>query len=195
VFAGTTIIFPNAVAVGRARGFDLRLEMPRRGAWSGYLNAALGRVRQRGPITGGLFLEDEIAELGSGEEFIPDHDQRLVAGGGATWAPVRSRFVVSAAVRYESGTPIEREEDEEDELLEQPGAKMVDFDRGRVAPRTVASLLAEVRLWTQGRRFASMRGSVMNLFDDDYAYNFGNPFSGTHFGAPLTASLALRVRF
>ena len=30
VFAGTTIIFPNAVATGRARGIDVRLEMPRR---------------------------------------------------------------------------------------------------------------------------------------------------------------------
>ena len=195
VFAGTTIIFPNAVALGRARGFDVRLEMPRRGAWSGYLNASLGRVRQRGPITGGLFLEDEIAELGSGAEFIPDHDQRLVAGGGVSWTPGRAGVVVSATIRHETGTPIERNEDEEDELDDRPGAEMADFDRGRVKPRTVAALLAEVPFWTRGRKAASIRASVLNLFDDNYAYNFGNPFSGTHFGAPRTASLALRVRF
>ena len=35
----------------------------------------------------------------------------------------------------------------------------------------------------------SLRGAVLNLFDARYAYNFGNPFSGTHFGAP-----AFRVR-
>jgi len=35
----------------------------------------------------------------------------------------------------------------------------------------------------------------MNLFDRGYAYNFGNPFSGTHFGAPRTASLSLRLAF
>ena len=195
VFAGTTIIFPNAVAEGRARGFDVRLEIPRHGAWSGYLNASLGRVRQRGPITGGLFLEGEIAELGSGDEFIPDHDQRLVAGGGVTWTPERSGVVVSATVRYETGTPIERDEDDEDELQERPGAEMVDFDRGRVTPRTVASVQAEVPFWKHDRRVASIRASVLNLFDDDYAYNFGNPFSGTHFGTPRTASFAVRVRF
>ncbi len=195
VFTGTTIIFPNAVAVGRARGFDLRLEVTRRRSWSGYLNASVGRVRQRGPITGGLFLEDEIGELGSGDEFIPDHDQRLVAGAGANWTPMRSRIVVSATVRYESGTPIERDEDEADELQDRPGADMVDFDRGRVAPRTVASLQADVPIWKHGRRSASIRASILNVFDDRYAYNFGNPFSGTHFGAPRTASLAVRVRF
>jgi hypothetical protein len=189
------MIFPNAVAVGRARGFDVRLEMTRRGSWSGYLNASIGRVRQRGPITGGLFLEDEIGDLGSGEEFIPDHDQLCVAGGGVTWMPGRSGVVVSATVRYESGTPIERDEDEEEELLERPGAELVDFDRGRVAPRTVASLQADLPVWTRGRISASVRASVLNLFNHRHAYNFGNPFSGTHFGAPRTASLALRIRF
>ena len=168
--------------------------MPRRGAWSGYLNASLGRVRQRGPITGGLFLEDEIADLGSGEEFTPDHDQRLVVGSGVTWAPDRAGVVVSATVRHETGTPIEREE-EEDALQDRPGADMADFDRGRVKPRTVASIQAQVPIWKRGRTVASIRASVLNLFNDDYAYNFGNPFSGTHFGAPRTASFAVRVRF
>ena len=78
VFAGTTIIFPNAVARGRAAGIDLRVELPRRSSWSGYLNFSVGRVRQNGPITGGLFLEDDIADIASGEEFIPDHDQLVV---------------------------------------------------------------------------------------------------------------------
>ena len=73
------------MATGRARGVDVRLEMPRRRGWSGYVNAAVGRVIQTGPITGGLFLEDEIGELGAGVEFVPDHDQRLVLGGGVNW--------------------------------------------------------------------------------------------------------------
>jgi outer membrane receptor protein involved in Fe transport len=195
VFAGTTIIFPNAVALGRARGIDVRLEMARRRSWSGYLNASLGRVRQRGPITGGLFLEDEIAELGSGEEFIPDHDQRLVAGGGVTWTPERPGVVIAATVRYETGTPIARDDDDEEALQDRPGADMVDFASGRVAPRTVASLQAEIPVWTHGSKVISIRGSVLNLFNDEYAYNFGNPFSGTHFGAPLTFALAVRARF
>ena len=38
-----------------------------------------------------------------------------------------------------------------------------------------------------------LRAAVLNLFDAAYAYNFGNPFSGTHFGAPRTASVGLRI--
>ena len=193
VFAGTTIIFPNAVATGRARGIDVRLEMPRRGGWAGYLNAAAGRVIQAGPITGGLFLEDEIGDLGDGEDFVPDHDQRLVLGGGVTWAHDRSGLAIALTGRHESGTPIQR--DDEDELRRQPGAGLVDFDRGRVAPRTVLSLLGEIPLWRSGTRSVHARAAVLNLTDASYAYNFGNPFSGTHFGAPRTVSLALRARF
>ena len=55
---------------------------------------------QTGPITGGLFLEDEIAFIGPGVEFLPDHDQRAVLAGGATWMHARSGFTASAAARY-----------------------------------------------------------------------------------------------
>ena len=98
-------------------------------------------------------------------------------------------------MRYESGTPIGRDDEDEDELHDRPGAEMVDFDRGRVAPRTIVSLQADVPIWKRGRASVRVRASVLNLFDQRYAYNFGNPFSGTHFGAPRTASLAVRVGF
>jgi hypothetical protein len=39
----------------------------------------------------------------------------------------------------------------------------------------------------------SLRGALLNVFDARYAYNFGNPFSGTHFGAPRSASATVRV--
>ena len=85
VFFGTTIIFPNAVDKGRAQGFDVRLEVPRWRGWSGYASGSVGKVIQTAPITGGLFLEDEIADIEPGEEFLPDHDQRVALAGGATW--------------------------------------------------------------------------------------------------------------
>jgi len=195
VFAGTTIIFPNAVAKGRAMGVDVRAELPRHSSWSGHVNLSVGRVRQNGPMTGGLFLEDEVADIASGEEFAPDHDQRMAAGGAVTWMHPTSRATVSASVRYESGTPIQRDEEEQDALLERPGAELVDFEHGRVKGRTIASLVADVQVWKRGRRSAGIRASAINLFDAEYAYNFGNPFSGTHFGAPRTVSAALQLEF
>lgn len=193
VFAGTTIIFPNAVATGRAYGADLRVEVQRQRAWSGYANLTLGRVRQRGPITGGLFLEDEIEDIADGEEFIPDHDQAMVASAGLAWTHPSSRASVSFVLRHETGTPLET--DEEDELRERPGAELVDFENERVRPRTVASVQTQVPIVTRGRFSMALRLTVQNMFGDRYAYNFGNPFSGTHFGAPRTASLGVRVAF
>jgi hypothetical protein len=194
VFFGTTVIFPNAVAKGRAQGFDVRLEVPRRRGWSGYASSSVSKVIQTAPITGGLFLEDEIADIEPGEEFLPDHDQRVTMAGGVTWEHDASGLTVSGAARYESGTPLQRDDDD-DELEERPGAELVDFDRGRVKPRFLFSLIAALPVVDRDRMEVLLRGSVLNLFDRAFAYNFGNPFSGTHFGAPRTAELTVQVRF
>jgi outer membrane receptor for ferrienterochelin and colicin len=192
VFFGTTIIFPNAVAEGRARGLDARLEFAPDGAWSGYANLGLGRTIQTGPITGGLFIEDDVGDIGPGVEFVPDHDQRVVAGGGITWLGRRG-LTLTATARYESGTPIELDEDEADELAGRPGAEMVDFEAGRVKPRFLMSLAGHLPVWRGQRAVVQLRAAVLNLFDERFAYNFGNPFSGTHFGAPRTFTVGVRV--
>jgi hypothetical protein len=35
--------------------------------------------------------------------------------------------------------------------------------------------------------------SIVNLLNSAYALNIGNPFSGTHFGAPRTLRLDVRI--
>jgi outer membrane receptor protein involved in Fe transport len=192
VFFGTTVIFPNSVAKGRAQGFDVRLEVPRWRGWSGYASSAVMKVIQTGPVTGGLFLEDEIADIGPGVEFLPDHDQRVAMAGGVTWEHARSGLTLSASARYETGTPLQRDDDD-DEFEERPGAETVDFESGRVKPRVLFSLVGAIPLADTDRVRVLLRGSLLKLFDDAYAYNFGNPFSGTHFGAPRTAAVSLQV--
>lgn len=193
VFAATTIIFPNAVARGRARGLEMRLEVPRDRGWSGYASWSTARVRQTGPITGGLFLEDDVEAIGPGVEFVPDHDQRFAASGGLTWEHAASGAAVSLTLRHESGTPVPQGDEDLDDLMEQPGAERVDFADGRVKPRTVVSVLASIPLIKTGRLTARGELRVLNLFDAAYAYNFGNPFSGTHFGAPRTLAVGIRI--
>ena len=196
VFFGTTIIFPNSVAGGLARGLDLRLEIPRYRGWSMYANYTLSEVEQVGPINGGLFLEDDVIEIGPGTRFTPDHDQRHVGGAGATYHNVRRGLSFSLAARHESGTPLEVDEDEIDELLERPGSELVDFEEMRVEPRTVFDVMVAQRIRRGTRTELAARVSVLNLTGRAYAFNFGNPFSGTHFGAGrgLRVELTVGVR-
>jgi len=194
VFFGTTVVFPNSVARGRADGVDVRLEIPRYRGWSGYVSYTNSRVVQFGPINGGLFLEHDTLEIGPGTAFVPDHDQRHVAAGGVSYDHGEWGLSASVLGRYASGTPVEIEEDDDGPALAQrPGAELVDFDRGRVRPRMVfdASVAQSLRRLT--RADLSMRLVLLNLFDREYAFNFGNPFSGTHFGVPRAVRLEVRL--
>lgn len=80
-----------------------------------------------GPISGGLFLEEAVVEVGPGTPFTPDHDQQ----------------------------------------------------RQRRGPRVDLHL-----------RFV-----LLNMTGERWACNFGNPFSGTHFGAGQTVHTGLRAAF
>ena len=197
VFFGTTIVFPNSVAKGTARGLDVRLQMPSVRGVTATAAYTLSKVEQEGPINGGLFLEDDIDEIGPGVDFTPDHDQRHTASATVTWVQPVGRWAATAQARYASGTPVELgdlDDDELEELAERPGAELVDFDRGRVKPRLVVDLSASLRVRRTSWGEIGLAASVLNTFNRAYAFNFGNPFSGTHFGAPRQIRADLRVR-
>ena len=102
---------------------------------------------------------------------------------------------MSVAGQYGSGTPLESEEDAADDLASRPGAALVDFERGRVKPRSVFDILIGRRLYRGPRLELNARMSVLNVTNQAYAYNFGNPFSGTHFGAPRAVAFSVRAAF
>ncbi len=195
VFFGTTMIFPNTTDAGRASGVDVRLEAPRRAGWSGYVSYTNSHVVWFGPINGGLFLEQDVIEIGPGTAFTPDHDQRHVGSFGVSYDDERRGIWASLTGQYASGTPLELEEDDLDEVSERPGAELVDFERGRVRPRTAFDVLVGKRLYRGACLDLSARVSVLNIADRAYAFNFGNPFSGTHFGAGRTVGVSVRAAF
>ena len=83
--------------------------------------------------------------------------------------------------------------DDLDKLQTRPGADRVDFAKGRVKPRTVFDLAAGTRLLRVGSMALEAGAEVLNLTDEAYAYNFGNRFSGTHFGPPRTFIFKVRL--
>jgi hypothetical protein len=193
VFFNTTIIFPNSVASGFARGVDLRLDVAERKGWSGFASYGNARILQTGPINGGLFLTDEFIEIGPGTRFIPDHDVRNSASFGLTYQARRQGFWVSLLGRHESGVPLEVEDDELEDLRARTGADLVNFERGRVKPWTIVDLGGGFEMFRERRVAVQTQIAVENVTGKRFVYNFGNPFSGTHFGHPRM--LNARIKF
>ena len=195
LFFGTTIIFPNSVAEGTASGVNVRVDFPFQKGFSGFVSYGNALVYQVGPINGGLFLEEEVIEIGPGTRFTPDHDQRNVGAFGVTFQHAPSGLWAAFYGRHESGTPLEIDNDDLEEAMERRGAALVDFDRGRVKARTLFDVSFGVELF-EGRRVAvDLQLDVRNLTDRAFAYNFSNPFSGTHFGHPRLVSARVRFSF
>jgi hypothetical protein len=82
-----------------------------------------------------------------------------------------------------------------DELEDRPGAELVDFERGRVKPRRSLDLTFSQRVRRTAGAELSFRLSLLKVINTRWAYNFGNPFSGTHFGPGRTVQVGLRAGF
>lgn len=195
VFFNTTIIFPNSVAKGFSQGIDVRLDVPERRGLSAWLSYTNMRLLQTGPINGGLFLTNEFLEIGPGTEFIPDQDQRNTGAAGISYQHHPSGLLLSLTGRHESGVPLEVEEDRFAELQAAPGADLVNFVRGRVKPRTLFNFSAGVNLFKKEGILCAAQFDILNLADKFFAYNFGNPFEGTHFGYGRRFSGGLKIEF
>jgi outer membrane receptor protein involved in Fe transport len=148
---------------------------------------------QTGPINGGLFLTNEFIKTGPGVRFIPDHDQRNVAAFGVIYE--YRRGWASFTSRHESGTPLEVDESDWGELMGTRGSDLVDFERLRVKPYTVFNCAAGVEMLKTDWLSMGLQMDVQNIFDKRFAYNFGNPFSGTHFGNPRLIGGGLKFTF
>ena len=182
VFFNTTIVFPNSVAAGAARGIDLRLTLRERRGVSGFANYTYSHVENEGPITGGLFLTDEFLEIGPGTVFHPDHDQPHIAAAGVRWQPGKAPWWLALDVRHGGGGPLEIEDNDLDDVLSGPGGDLIDADAGRMKPWTVVDIAASADVWRGRRGQLTLRADVQNLLGTRFAYTVGNPFEGTRFG-------------
>ena len=135
-----------------------------------------------------------MIEIGPGTQFTPDHDQRHVGSVGLIYAHTRTGFTASLATHYESGPPLEVDFEEIDRLLTRTGIERVDLDRGRIRPRMLFDVVIAKPAWNLKHVKTSARFSILNLTNVSYALNFGNPFSGTHFGAPRTIMIELNMQ-
>jgi hypothetical protein len=195
-FFNTTIIFPNSVASADARGIDVRLDVLPIHGWSGFVNYTNSRITGVGPINGGLFLTTDFTDIGPGTRYTPDHDQRNVGSSGISYERAKARDLrFSFMTRYQSGTPLNADPEDLTRLQALPGAYLVDFGRQRLKPWIVSDATASFELIERTSMNARLRADVENIFNRAYAFDFGDPFEGTHFGTPRVWKVGVELRF
>jgi outer membrane receptor protein involved in Fe transport len=200
-FIETGVIFPIAIASGRVTGEEIRLESTDLKGFHGSVSYSNSHAYGVTPIVGGLFLGEDPQELQShGAKFSADHDQRNSAQFQLSYNHKRSGLYTTLSGRYDSGVPTDVE----------PGTTLadfvaagfdprlygeIDFQRGRVRPRTVFDFSVGADLFQKERVSMNLQFDVQNLTNELFLYNFQSVFSGTHVGYPRLFSGRLALRF
>ena len=168
------------------------------GPFSGYVSYSNMLGIGQFPITGGLFLEDNAAELvQSHERYAVTQDQRNTVRGMVRWQ-VLPRLWTSWGMAYNSGLPIEDSGQSTAFLTAQYGAEVVakaNLERGRVSPSMSVNASVGAELWRKERRSVTVQADVLNLTDRLNVINFAGLFSGTAIAPPRSFGVRLRTEF
>ncbi|HEV2913690.1 MAG TPA: TonB-dependent receptor [Pyrinomonadaceae bacterium] len=200
-FFDTGIIFPISISSGRVTGTEIRLESTDMGGFRGFVSYANARAYGVTPINGGLFLGEAVESLDKpGLIFANDHDQRNSLQFQMSYTHAPSGIYAIFGGRYDSGYPTDVE----------PGTTLadftaqgfdprlyneIDFQRGRVRPRTILNFSIGADLLQKERASLNLQFDIQNLTDELFLYNFESVFSGTHIGSPRLLSGRLALRF
>jgi outer membrane receptor protein involved in Fe transport len=200
-FFDTGVIFPITISEGSVTGEELRLETAQIKGFSGFLSYANARAFGVAPINGGLFLGESAESLEDpGLRFANDHDQRNSAQFQVNYSHQKSGLYAFFGGRYDSGYPTDVE----------PGTTLaqftadgfdprlypkIDFERGRVRPRTVLNFSVGADLFRKEHTTLNVQFDVQNLANKLFLYNFESVFSGTHVGFPRLVSGRIALRF
>lgn len=200
-FIETGVIFPIAIASGRVTGEEIRIESTDIKGFHGSVSYSNSHAYGVTPITGGLFLGEDPQELQvSGVRFSADHDQRNSAQFQFSYNHRPTGLYATFSGRYDSGVPTDVEPgttlaDFVAEGFDPRLYNEIDFDRGRVRPRTVLDLSVGADLFKKERVSMNVQFDVQNVTNELFLYNFQSVFSGTHVGYPRLFSGRLSLRF
>ena len=199
-FFETGVIFPIAISSGRVTGEEVRLESTDIHGFHTFVSYANSRAFGVTPITGGLFLGEDPQDLFlKGFKFANDHDQRNEAQFQVSYNH-HSGLYASLSGRYDSGVPVDVEPgttlaDFVAEGFDPRLYNEIDFQRGRVRPRTILDFSVGADLMQKERVSMNLQFDVQNLTNELFLYNFESVFSGTHVGPPRQFSGRLTFKF
>ena len=196
----TGVSFPISFARSQIRGLEVKVTMPRWGRFSGYLSWANSLGVGEYPISGGLFLDEDAADLlNSNERFPISQDQRNNLRGYVRGQLTRRVWTAWSAI-YNSGLPVEDASGlpPEEFLVAQYGQQVVNrvnYERERMLPSFSLDASLGVDVWRREHRSLSVQADATNLTGRLNVINFAGLLSGTAVGSPRAGSVRLRLEF
>jgi hypothetical protein len=200
-FFDTGVIFPISISSGRVTGEELRLESADIHGLRGFVSYANARAYGVTPINGGLFLGEAVESLEEvGQKFANDHDQRNSLQFQLSYNHQPTGIYAIFGGRYDSGYPTDVEPgttlaDFIEQGFDPRLYNEVDFQRGRVRPRTVLNFSIGADLLRKERASLNVQFDIQNLTNELFLYNFESVFSGTHIGHPRLFSGRVALHF
>jgi len=193
----TGVSYPIAFDKAIIYGAESKLEVVHLGKLTGYVSYSymVGNVWY--PVTGGLFLGDDVTNvLEQTSGYFPNsQDQRNTVRTRFQYQWLR-RMWMAGGLSYGSGLPFEYGGTYEDALA-QYGQEVVDrvnFDRGRVKPSLALNASIGVDVYKSDRLNVRFQADGDNLNGRLNVIDFGGLFSGNaiapgrSFGLRLTSS-------
>jgi hypothetical protein len=194
----TAVSYPIAFDKAIIYGAEGKLDLVHWGRFSGYASYSYMIGNAWFPVTGGLFLGDNVsaAETQLTGHFPDSQDQRNTLRTRMRYQ-LMPKIWFAGGLDSGSGLPFEFE-GTEDEALEQYGPQVVsrlNFDRGRVKPQLSAnaSVGADIFKFEQGSVHFQVDGD--NLNNRLNVIDFGGLFSGNAIGPARSFNVRLTTTF
>lgn len=191
----TGVSFPIAFRRADVHGAEVKLDVPAGRVVSGFVSYSWMRGEASLPVTGGVFLGEDVNLDAEGGRFAITQDQRHTLRGRIMAQPARSVWLAFAAA-FDSGLPFEDAGDLEG--MDAVPARILDkvnLETGRVRPAATADVSAGWLLWRDHGRAVQVQADVRNVTNALRVINFAGVFSGTALAAPRTYAARVRVEF
>jgi hypothetical protein len=193
----TAVSFPIAFAKANLYGAEAKLEIPRWGRFSGFASYSYIVGSAYFPVTGGLFLGQDVAgTVGSAGRFWDSQDQRNTVRARVRYELTR-RLWLGLGGEYGSGLPVAYGGDLQDAIAEygQQVVNRVNLSHGRVSPSLSINASLGVQLVNREKLKMSLQADAHDLNNRLNVIDFAGLFSGNAIAPSRSYALRLQSRF
>ena len=192
----TGVSFPITFAKAHLYGVEAKLEIPHWGNFSGFVSYSYIVGAAYFPVTGGLFLGDDVADAAGVGRFWDSQDQRNTVRARFRYDLTR-RLWIGVGGEYGSGLPVEFDGDPQD-AIDQYGQKVVDrvnLAHGRVRPSLSINASVGAELLRTEKFKLSLQADGSDLNNRLNVIDFAGLFSGNAIAPQRSFSVRLKAKF